>query len=658
MSRTFALLLAFAILVAHMLAIHKDAADAFAPPYEMAHVAYRLARNFVHNGEFAWDPGESNVESYPSLLWVALSTIPERLYLRVTACTQFVSLSCALVTAGMLARFSPERLAGVIAPLLFVASGTVAAGAASGTEMTLAALLLTGSFLAYERGSRGWLATLLGLLCLARPEGFLFACSLLLIELARAARARASGRERRALFAPFLAPAAVALCVCLVRFALTEHLLSPWSKHLTHPDRLPWRAALAYLRDYFVSSGSALLIVFPLWYLARRTLSGLGQRALLLTLAWGAITTLGGSGPQPLPFSQFMLPILAVLFVAVQEAMTHALDSKRTWLPPLTWTLFALGMAVSALASKFPGDLGPLRTEHLQRAWMRPHTPPRFGYSDQLGRTGLDEEIENTERLRGLGVFLRDHLDPAHSVLTPWPGAIGYLSRLRVIDAMSRVTPMPGMLRARGWNALERCDIVAALSQRADYIVPTLGSGTHAPSTEEIVLAWIEQLDHDPESPERRARIVKQMSEYELITVPGASADSRPLRTGDRYYLLRHRDLQLSPQLSVVHEGRSFVISVQHRSHQQLVDLCVQLEDEAGELWSLRPSGEFERRPNLTARRGLLLYPTGSRSIELVRGELPADVRAVRLLASLRNPGARGGLGIDAASPELIIGLR
>ena len=44
MNRTFALLLASAILVAHMLALHEDAGDAFAPPYEVAHVAFRLGR--------------------------------------------------------------------------------------------------------------------------------------------------------------------------------------------------------------------------------------------------------------------------------------------------------------------------------------------------------------------------------------------------------------------------------------------------------------------------------------------------------------------------------------------------------------------------------------------------------------------------------------
>lgn len=658
MNRTFALLLALLALVAHMLAIHKDATDAFAPPYEVAHVAYRLARNWVHSGACVWDPTGANVESYPSLAWLAVCWIPERMYWAVTTFTQSFSAVCALLTALLLARFSTGRLAGVIAPLLFVASGSVASAAASGTEMTLLALLVTGAFLAYERGSRVLLGLLLALCCVTRAEGTLYAWCLLTVELGRRLHARRNAGPYRSMLPAFLAPALVALIIALVRNSITGHFLSPWSKFLTHPERLPWESAFLYLRDFFVSSGSAMLLVFPLWYALRGHLTGLGVRALCLTLAWCAIATLGGGGPQPLPFSVFMVPILATLFIAVQEAMTVALDSQRTFLPPLTWALFGLGMASSAMASKYPGDLGPLPTANWHRAWMQPHTTPRFGYESQLGRVGLEEEIENTQRLRSMGVFLREHLDPTHSVLTPWPGAIGYLSRLRVIDALSRVTPIPGVNRTHGWSAVERCDVIAALDQKADYIVPTLGGGKNAPVAQEIVLSWIQNLDYAPKDGERRARIFRQLSEYELITVPAATASARPPTPGDRYYLLRRRDLELAPKLEVARDGDDFVVSVRHQAHDQLVDLRIQIEDARGDLWSLTPTGEFQRRPHLTARRSVLLFPTGTRSIELMRATIPPELEAVNLLALLRNPGARGSLGVDAACKEIIVPLR
>src|SRR4029434_3098911 len=105
---------------------------------------------------------------------------------------------------------------------------------------------------------------------------------------------------------------------------------------------------------------------------------------------------------------------------------------------------------------------------------MRSRSPCRLGQSAPLGRDGLQDEIQRTSRLRGVGAFLRDKIDPELRVLSPWPGALGYLSGLRVPDALGRVTRPASDLRARPWGDLSRSDLVAALEQRPDYILPTL----------------------------------------------------------------------------------------------------------------------------------------------------------------------------------------
>lgn len=640
MNRTFALLVAAAVLLAHMLAIHVGAGDALAPPYEVAHAAFRLARNFVQSGEFAWSPGMPNVEGYPSLLWIAISVVPERLHVPVTTFMQVVSSFSALLTTWTLARFSPGRLAGVIAPLLFVASGAAAAAAGSGTEFSLAALLVTSSFLAYEQGRRVRLGLFASLACLTRPECVGFVVALFVLELLRRRRPAPDGRPRRGMRRAFLAPMLVVAGVCALRWSLSGHVLSPWAKPLTHLAMWPIAESLAYLRDYFTSTVPAMLIVFPVWYLLRGSLSGLGLRALFLTCAWCAIANVGGGGPQVLPFSLHMMPILAVLLVAVQEAMTHALDSPRRWMEPFVWSAFLTALSLSAVASKFPGDLGPLRVKPLHRAWMTRHAPARFGYEDQLGREGLAEEIDKTERLRGIGLFLRDQLDPRYSVLTPWPGAIGYLSGLRVIDALSRATPMPGMLRAEAWSAIEPRDLIAGLEQDADYIVPTLSDSAVAPTIEEIATRWIAGLDLDPRSPERNARIRGLLDRYEVLTVPASRVDVPAQNAVERFHLARRRDLGLSPTLSLELGGADFAVAVEHRSHAQLADLYVWVEAGGGQLWFLAPDGTFTQRAELTARRSLLLYPTGTRTIELVRAALPREFAGAKLHAVLANPGA------------------
>ena len=81
MNRATALLLAMAALLAHTLTIHLDFERHFAPPYGFAHVAFRIARNFVRADHFAWnhDPLEGGLGSYPSPLWVLVAAVAERL---------------------------------------------------------------------------------------------------------------------------------------------------------------------------------------------------------------------------------------------------------------------------------------------------------------------------------------------------------------------------------------------------------------------------------------------------------------------------------------------------------------------------------------------------------------------------------------------------
>ena len=184
MNRTTALFLTLAVLLAHTLAIYKVESGAFAPPYDQAHVAYRMAHNFVEHRHFAWDPTLEAAESYPSILWVGVATIAERLYLPVTTFCQTIGVISALLSVLVLASFSPGRLAGVIAPLLFVVCGGIAAAAANGMETAFFALLVITAFLAFERRRAAILAVALSLACLTRPEGGLFALALFALELA------------------------------------------------------------------------------------------------------------------------------------------------------------------------------------------------------------------------------------------------------------------------------------------------------------------------------------------------------------------------------------------------------------------------------------------------------------------------------------------
>ncbi len=659
MNRTFALFLAIAILIAHTLAIHKSAVGYVAPPYDVAHVAFRLARNLVQSGSLSWDGVVLGIESYPSLLWLGVAAIAERAYQPVTLACQITGAVSGVLTVIVLAQFSRGRLAGVIAPLLFVVSSSAAAATGSGTEAATFALLLTVAFLAFEQ-RWWWTFTIsLALACLTRSEGMIFAGAMLVMELLRLRkRAPRTSPADASLMTAFLLPVLVVVLVAGTRLALVGGVASPWLRSVLAPAPGQWARGWAYLLDFLLTTGGPLLVVFPVWYLLRRSLSGLGTRAFVLSLLWFVLVVLGGGGSQPL--FQAMVPILAILFVAVQEAMTVALDSRRPSLPALTWVLFILGLATSALVGKYPGDLGPFEVEELHRRWMQPRAEPRFGYEARLGRLGQVEEIDTTERLRAIGIYLRDQIDAGHAVLTPWPGAIGYLSRIRVIDAFGRTSPAPDSAGTRAWSGRPRTDVVALLETRPEYVLPRIRFQTTTPSLATIAADWAEGIDSMGAPEERVAAIADEFEAYELITVP---VDRRHVRYGvlprNRFFLLRRRDLDLAPRLHLRLDDESgwFRVEVEHHSPEQIVDLRVEATDGDGEVWSLRPTGVFERRPSITARSSILLFPTGMRRILLLRGMIPPEIDVRELRAVLRNPGARGASVFTHACEQVRLAL-
>ncbi len=651
MNRTTAMFVALAILLGHALAVHQNAAGELAPPYDIAYVAYRIGRNFAQTGDLAWSEGVLAIESYPSLLWITLSALFERLYMPVHRMCQGVCMVSALLCVLTLAQFSPVRLAGVIAPLLFVVSGSIAAASLNGMESATLGLLVTFGFLAYERGWRTPLGVALGLAAITRPQGLLFALTLLVIEAVRRLRERHAGAtpRRPTLWIALAAPLVAAATTSAVRWNSTGYWTSTWFSQLLELRPRSVREGSLYLLDFALTSGSGLLFVFPLWYWLRRSLSGVGIRACVLTLVWALAIALGGGGF--LPFSEAMAPIVAVLLVAVQEAMQIALDSKRRIWPQVTWVLFIAGLGASALASKFPGDIGPLPAERWHREWMTPRTQARYGYLEDLGRVGLAEEILATERLREIGLFLRDNIDIDHAILTPWPGAIGYLTQRQVLDPLGRTRPSPGEARTRAWEGVIRADVLEALAAKPEYILPSLRFGDLSPTAQDIALEWVQSLDLLREKHQRAVQLRSRLGDYELITVPVVGPGSRPgVFPRNQFRLLRRVDLGLTPALSARVEGERLTIDVAHRTYPQLVDLRVQAVARDGKLWSLRPSGQWERAHNIVARSSVMLFHSGDRVIRLVDTRLPDELRGAEIHAVLRNPGAAGESLFTSAS--------
>ena len=636
MNRPTAILVALATLIAHILALHQNAEGVFGPPFELAHVAYREARNLVYDGSLAWNTGGAVTASYPSALWVGLNALITAVYLPPTVISQYVGIACGLATVVILAQFSANRLAGLIALLLFVVTGTTASAAASGTEYPLAMLIVSASFLLYERRAPRLLAVALALLVLVRNDLWLMVFALLAVELAGARRRRRAGEPT--LQKAFILALVTMAAVVGVRWMLTGYVLSPTTRLLWSYDPERWRLGLDYVQSFYVRSGAAFLVIFPLWYLLRRQLSGTGRRALLLVALWSAfVALLGGDG---LPFWMALAPAVPLLYLAVQEAMIIAMDSRRPALAPLTWLLFVTGIAASGFVSREPTDIGAFPLKRLQNQWMTPSDRLYAAYGRMHGRPGLSQEIEEVEQLRSVGVFLRDRLNVGSSILTPWPGALGYVSRQKVFDLFGRASPPLDGSPPRSWYGVPQVNLPAHLSAGADYIVPSVMGGTVPPRMQDLLREWIERHEALEARVSSIAPSMASLRTYELISVPIPRRSYLPAEVSpEPFYMLRKRNRKVEPRLELRSAGDGVVEALAwHEGHEQVVDLEVVLDQPGALPLRLNPTGEFVDQELVHARVALLLHRTGEQPIQLMRFRVPAGVERGELQAILQNP--------------------
>ncbi|MAE28771.1 MAG: hypothetical protein CMJ87_07275 [Planctomycetes bacterium] len=666
MNRAVATLVAIATLLAHALALHTAGDGALAAPFESGHAAFRLGRSLALEGNFSWSPGLFGWDSTPSPLWVLIAAMGEALPVPVTTFAQLASLVFAVVTLALVMRFSGSRLAGLTAPTLLVTLGAMASAAAAGTELTLVAALLMGVLYCLRRGWTRSLALALVALWFARPETVLVlpVCWVLLwkgrrdpdgdhpspsplalvpVLLVIAAEIILRGRLGLATLPP-----ALAAIVGTIMPAMGGSLALGQAT----PDRLA--QGLRWLSDMARGTVSPFLGLIPLALWPLGHLSRLGSQSLALALAWLAAIVLQGGGDQP--FLQSALPAIPLLFLAFQEALFTILDSRRWGTEKIAWGAVLLAIACSIFASRFPADLGPLPLDDLQRSWQTTKSPAAPGRRQVLGRLALADELQLTARLRRLGNFMREHADPEESILTPWPGAVAYLSRMPTLDLLGRATLAPGQAGLLPWIGPHRVDVVQALAQAPDFVIFTTALVSLTPAEEDIASDWMRRIDSERSRPGRLEEIVLALGPFELVGVPLAERRRRPdQHRGTALFFLRRRALGLAPTLTLAIDGGRLRVEVRHPGHQQLADLTVEAFDETGERWSLRPTGDWTRDQDVHARMGLLLSPTGSHSMLLAEEAWPAEWPAgdpadtgatppkVRLIrARLTNPGARG----------------
>jgi hypothetical protein len=666
-----------AALLAHALALHQDGIGQFAPAHESAHVAYHLARNWVQNGVLAWGQEidaagvqhwVGGIESHPSPMLVLAAAIAERILFPVTTFCQVAGVLAVLLTVALSASFATDRIAGIIPALLLVASGGIAAGAASGTEIPFLTLGMAATFVAFEHRWRRRFSIALLFLVLARADGAIVVAAYFALALAERAIHRRDRSPPMALWA-FIPAFAVMGALALARGSDGRSVLVSMLLDVCNADLPRLQQGASSVRDFVLGTGVPLLAVFPIVALLFRRLSGAGVRALLLAALWIVIVVLEGGGPPE--FGLAFVPALPVLFVAVQQGIIGALDTHWRVMEALSWAVLLAAVVISALASKFPGDLGPLPLERVHRQWMRASATAPFGRQGVLGRLALNEEIAITSQLRELATWLQHEVPAERSVLTPFPGVLGYLSRARIHDLFQRTGGATDGRTSLTWWFERPVDVLAALEERPDYVLPGLVSVELIGSRTlpESLARELMRADQDPSSEERLRAARKLLEDYELLSVPLWREDSsRRIARSQPFFLLRRKDrgpgFALSANLAAdrltVDLTRSRTVEdTSSDGLPQLARLRITATDDRGQSWQVDPAGGLTPDPRVSTRIGLLLQPSGSRPTRLFDSAIrvPPEVRVVELHVALLNPGTRGGHFLAELCEEASVSL-
>ena len=652
MNRSFALFVALAVFVAHAFATHSDASGDLAAPGDAAYAAFRIARNIVHEGSWSWQYGEAGIDAYPSTLWVWMNAFAERVYWPSYRFVPTVGIVAGLLTMIIASRFHRDRIASLITPLLLAISGGFAAAAVGGTEWSLFTFFVLTSFASLEKDHPRYLAVSLALAGWTRPEGWLVALVLLGMQLVR------RKREGRGALWPFAVAAVAALLLGLLRFQQTGSWISPTWRHLFSPAPDRWSNGLADFASFVAIYASPLLVLFSVWYFVRGRLTDTGRRALELFVVWTLIAIASGGGREG--FHQVFLPGLPLALIAAQEGMICALNSPRQLVRGTAWTTFVIAVLGAGLASRTGGDLGPLPLERWQRGLDRTtQSAERFGYDNHLGRDGLNESLRKAALLRAVGLYLRDHTDSHAGVGSFWPGSIAYLSRRDVWDLGGRATPIAEGVPLRSWSSDLHVDLGRALERRPDYLVPRARFADTVPTKDELAEEWLRGVDEAPSDPQHIATVRAALDDYELITVPieprlGRTAAQRR----EPFHLLRRRDLDLRPRLTVDFEEGQLRVLLRSSGSEQLADLRVLVEDSAGRRYALNPRGQAVEEDGIRARVRLLVVPTDERAVQAFQVDLGESAdHLARVHAVLLNPRASGEDDYDLVSDEVVLEL-
>jgi len=399
-----------------------------------AYISYRYARNLSDGVGPVWNPGD-HVEGYTNFLWVGILAGLHKLGADIVESGRWLGYALAVLAAigtyfltTQLLGGTPGRVAGFIATMLLCASGAWAMWSTAGLEAPLFAALTLAALLLHlrERPGRdrvGWLPAsgiVWAFVGMARADGVLFAGVTGLFkvgDLVRQVRAAPDGTRLRAfvfggahlvlwiaLFAAFYAPYFV------WRYNYYDWFFpnTYYAKVGSDPDQFD--RGIKYVLAFLQETGGWLLLLLPLAIAESAVRRGAALYVLVLAGVWLGYTAYVG-GDSLLRY-RFIAPVLPLYYGVLAVTAVSIATRLRTAMPRRRYVAEAIA-SVAVLAS-ISITLHPQAVDAI----------------DTLGeRRAVDQRVI-------VGRWMRDNLPSDSTVATIPVGALGYESRLTIIDML------------------------------------------------------------------------------------------------------------------------------------------------------------------------------------------------------------------------------
>ncbi len=443
-----------------------------ASPLDDEFILYRYAANLLAGHGLVFEPG-TRVEGFTQPLWLFLLAGWHALGLPLVLGTRLFGVACAAGAVYFTGEAWRTRFPASPWPIpaLFLASlPAFAFHAVAGLGTPLLALALAAWMFASVRDEERMLPglaapSMLGLAGLARPEAALFVA----LDLGLARRPQ---RLLRALLA------------VLPLTAWTLFRLAYYGRFLPATyavKKLPFAVDLLYGARYLgratLETGALVWLALGLWALWHAPVAlgrGLRSAAFGALLHTGYVLYVGG---DYMTLARFVLPVLPLLVVTGWAGVWSLLHRRPR--------AFAAAAVLALVACQWT-QLGPRREV-------------------------FELHAANEERWIALGRALAERAAPGTKVAVSAVGAIGYHSRLPIVDLLGRtntaLADAPPDL-AVALKSHHRHDGRWALDQEPDLIL--LGAGRVADGTQTLLLfQWEADLLADP-----------RFAAYEPIALP------------------------------------------------------------------------------------------------------------------------------------------